>query len=604
MSQITLYRARRILTMNPRQRSATHVAVRDGRILAVGDAACADGWGEPVRDERFADAVLTPGFVEAHSHLMAGGVWRFTYAGFHRRVAPDGGTWEGLTDIDAVLGRLREADARLGKDDVLVAWGFDPIFLRTERLARRHLDSVTDARPVVVLHSNFHMITVNSAALALARYDRGSNVEGIGKDADGEPSGEIRGMAAMFPILRRLGLDFRALARAESALPPFAETARRCGVTTASDLMNELTAEEVQRMRAVTGRADFPLRLYVAKSAHTAPPDDIAEEAAAIARLSTDKLRVGACKIIVDGSVQAFSAQLRWPGYYRVPDHSVWNMPPEKLAETVDVLNARGLQVHIHTNGDLATEMALQAIARVDRTPCSVRKDATGDVRTYLDAILVEGCGTPVIGDILALANTQLDALAGIGYLTDAFTADAQLTLVPGGIQSPRDAGTTLDLSSYAVQNVRTTISADHATAWLWFDATVGGKTFRVTEIVTKTKKKWRVAFGLWSRPKPMTDVVKGNLPALAELSEIDEAPADVATALATLLGGNLDEAALARKTFMAFGPGDATPSVASFAKTWKTTWSKKLHWNPSGLATKGSGLSLVATIHVRRHVG
>ncbi len=123
-------------------------------------------------------------------------------------------------------------------------------------------------------------------------------------------------------------------------------------------------------MRAVTGRADFPLRLFVAKSAHTAPPHDIAEEALALARLSSDKLRLGACKIIVDGSVQAFSAQLRWPGYYRVPDHSVWNMPPEKLEQTIEILNARGLQVHIHTNGDLATEVALNAVERaLDRHP-------------------------------------------------------------------------------------------------------------------------------------------------------------------------------------------------------------------------------------------
>lgn len=370
MSEITLYRARRILTMNPRQPVATHVAVRDGRILAVGDADCVAGWGKARHDDGLADTVLMPGFVEAHSHLMAGGVWRFTYAGYHRRTAPDGGVWEGLTDIDAVLGRLRKADATLGRDETLVAWGFDPIFLEGERLSRRDLDTVSTARPVVVLHSNFHMITVNGAALALARYDRGSNVEGIGKDAQGEPTGEIRGMAAMFPILRRLGLDFRALARAESALPPFAETARRCGVTTATDLMNELVPEEAQRMRAVTGRADFPLRLFVAKSAHTAPPHEIAEEALALAKLSSDKLRLGACKIIVDGSVQAFSAQLRWPGYYRVPDHSVWNMPPEKLAETLDVLNARGLQVHIHTNGDLATEVALNAVERaLDRHP-------------------------------------------------------------------------------------------------------------------------------------------------------------------------------------------------------------------------------------------
>ncbi|MFN9941153.1 MAG: amidohydrolase family protein, partial [bacterium] len=81
-----------------------------------------------------------------------------------------------------------------------------------------------------------------------------------------------------------------------------------------------------------------------------------------MASRSTAKLRLGAVKIVVDGSVQAFSAQLRWPGYYRVPDHAVWNMAPERLAETVDTLNARGVQMQIHTNGDLATEVALDAL--------------------------------------------------------------------------------------------------------------------------------------------------------------------------------------------------------------------------------------------------
>ena len=67
-----------------------------------------------------------------------------------------------------------------------------------------------------------------------------------------------------------------ALTRGEDALLPFAETARRCGVTTASDLLNELTLDEAARLRAVADRPDYPVRLYVALSAHTAPPRDIA----------------------------------------------------------------------------------------------------------------------------------------------------------------------------------------------------------------------------------------------------------------------------------------------------------------------------------------
>ncbi|MDA4542651.1 amidohydrolase, partial [Escherichia coli] len=72
---ITVYAARKIITMNPMQPEATHVAVRDGRILAVGDLARCTAWGECRIDERFADQVLLPGLVEGHCHLKEGSMW-------------------------------------------------------------------------------------------------------------------------------------------------------------------------------------------------------------------------------------------------------------------------------------------------------------------------------------------------------------------------------------------------------------------------------------------------------------------------------------------------------------------------------------------------
>ena len=69
---ITIFSARKIITMNPSQPQATHVAVRDGRILGAGALDELRGWGPHVLDTRFADKVLMPGFVEGHAHLMAG----------------------------------------------------------------------------------------------------------------------------------------------------------------------------------------------------------------------------------------------------------------------------------------------------------------------------------------------------------------------------------------------------------------------------------------------------------------------------------------------------------------------------------------------------
>ena len=63
----TIYSARSILTMNPAQPRATHVAVREGRILGVGSLDDLTGWGPADLDERYAGQVLMPGLVEGLS---------------------------------------------------------------------------------------------------------------------------------------------------------------------------------------------------------------------------------------------------------------------------------------------------------------------------------------------------------------------------------------------------------------------------------------------------------------------------------------------------------------------------------------------------------
>ena len=121
MSSTTVYRARKIITLDRNRPLATHVAVRDGLILAVGDADCAAPWGEYRTDERYRDAVLMPGFVEGHAHMMTGAMWNYAYAGYQDRIDPDGKKWEGLSDIARVMAGLKRALAELPADKPLVA---------------------------------------------------------------------------------------------------------------------------------------------------------------------------------------------------------------------------------------------------------------------------------------------------------------------------------------------------------------------------------------------------------------------------------------------------------------------------------------------------
>ncbi len=86
---ITIFKAKKVITMNPAQPTAEAVAVRGDRILAVGPIEELASWGEYTLNDDFADHVITPGFIEAHSHVMAGGMWTMPYVGFFDRRGAD-----------------------------------------------------------------------------------------------------------------------------------------------------------------------------------------------------------------------------------------------------------------------------------------------------------------------------------------------------------------------------------------------------------------------------------------------------------------------------------------------------------------------------------
>ena len=365
MTDITVFQARKILTMNPMQPEATHVAVRDGKVLAVGDLARMQAWGAYTLDTRFADKVLMPGLVEGHSHLMAGGLWKFPFVGFHARTAPDGKVWEGCRDFEEVIARLVQIEATLADPTApLLAWGFDPIFFGTERMTVRHLDRVSTTRAVVILHASQHLMNVNTAALAQAGITADTEIEGIARFEDGSPTGELQEFAAMFPITRLTGNIFRVAGSSTDSLRLFGQMAQLAGVTTATDLVNDLSDPNHAAMATVTAEDDFPVRFV---PAYISMDGRIGREAGAErirSRMATngDKLHYGLVKIVADGSIQGFTARVRWPGYYNGAPNGIWILPPAELKATIAYFHAQGFQLHIHTNGDEATEVALDGI--------------------------------------------------------------------------------------------------------------------------------------------------------------------------------------------------------------------------------------------------
>lgn len=343
---------------------ADAVAVRGGRVLAVGSLDELAAYGPARLDDRFADHVIVPGFVEAHTHVFGARLWEFPYLGYFDRTDTDGHKWSGCTSISAVVDRLREAEAKIDGDEMLVAWGFDSVYLGGERLCAADLDRVSRTRPIFVLHASSHVASVNTAALEVGNVAAHTNVVGVVVDRDGRPDGELQEPAAM-SLVPGLGRIF-AGADPVLILRRFAREAASVGCTTVVDLgtTTPSSPEAIATSRAVVDEPDFPVRLSSFLMAGRAFDVDSAQTVMDDLRgRSSDAFRVGHIKIVLDGSIQQRTARLLPPGYLDREARGIWVMAPETFRQTFTAFHVAGALIHVHCNGDEATELFLDVLA-------------------------------------------------------------------------------------------------------------------------------------------------------------------------------------------------------------------------------------------------
>ena len=370
-TETVIYPARLVRTLDRGRPVADAVAVRGDRVLAVGTMDELAAYGAARVDDRFRDHVITPGFVEAHTHVFGARLWDFPYVGFYDRSDPDGRRWQGCTSIAAVIDRLREAESRLDGDELLVAWGFDAVYLGGARLSASDLDLVSRTRPIFVLHASGHVATVNTAALEIGNVVSHTGVIGVVVDRDGRPDGELQEPAAMslVPGLAQIfgGSDPAAV------LHRFASEAANAGCTTVVDLgtATPTTPDLLATTRAIVDDPSFPVRLSSFLMAGRAI--DVEGARSLIDDLrgrSSDAFRVGHIKIVLDGSIQQGTARLLPPGYLEPDRRGIWVTAPETFREVFIAFHAAGALIHVHCNGDEATELFLVVLAEaLERHP-------------------------------------------------------------------------------------------------------------------------------------------------------------------------------------------------------------------------------------------
>lgn len=343
----------RITTVNDRQPEA--VAVRDGRIIAVGGSSeirALAGPGTRVID--LAGRRVAPGFNDAHVHFLDGG------QGLASVQLRDAGTEE---EFSLRIGKFA---AKLPKGRWILNGNWDHENWTPARLPTRQLiDAVTPDNPVFINRLDGHMALANSLALKLAGVTRATQDPPGGtivRDQNGDPAGVLKDAA--------MGLVYRVIpppdeAQMIEAIRAAMRYAAENGVTSVQDMSASPALLPVYQKLLRDGE------LTVRISGHQPLPQW--EKLAAVgirAGFGSDKLRIGALKGFADGSLGSttalfFEPYLDDPKTSGLPSDEMF--PESRMLENIAGADKAGLQVAVHAIGDRANRIILDQFAEAVR---------------------------------------------------------------------------------------------------------------------------------------------------------------------------------------------------------------------------------------------
>lgn len=208
------------------------------------------------------------------------------------------------------------------------------------------------------------------------------------------------------------------------ALRRFAQEGVNTGTTTLTDLGTSLLMDDDgAALYRSTVDEDFPARLNVfhfgaSRIALSLP--EAAERLVWLRELSTDKLRFGNIKLILDGSIQGFTARLLEPGYLGGQPNGIWNISPEEFREAFEMFHRAGLLVHVHCNGDQTTQLFLDTLEAVltthpspdHRHTCTHSQMSTAAQYRRMAALGV--CANIFANHIWAWGDQHIDVTVGL----------------------------------------------------------------------------------------------------------------------------------------------------------------------------------------------
>ena len=207
-AKTTVFLGGNILTMDDDRPVAEALAVRDGRILAVGSRSQVEaGAGADAEVRHLAGNTLLPGFIDSHGHISA----VISFMAFENIASPPVGGVRNIADIQRLLTERASATPKGGW---IMAAGYDDSLLAEQRHPDRFdLDRVSREHPIMAWHVSGHLMACNSMCLELAGYtpDMENPAGGVIRRVAGsnEPDGVLE-ESAVYRIYFDLVADSRS----------------------------------------------------------------------------------------------------------------------------------------------------------------------------------------------------------------------------------------------------------------------------------------------------------------------------------------------------------------------------------------------------------
>jgi predicted amidohydrolase YtcJ len=354
-----------IVTLNDQQPTAQAVAVKNGKIVAVGSENAMRSWTGQKTEQVFLDGkTLVPGFIDGHGHMVNVGVQAISA---NLLPPPDGGV-DSIAALQQVLKDWIAKSPISKKYGLIIGFGYDDSQLKEKRHpTKEELDAVSKDIPIMCFHQSGHIRSYNSKALEIAGITSQTKdpVGGViqRKAGSQEPNGVFEESAMLLvdtKILPKVGTEemFNLAMAGQDLYKRFGHTTGQEGLAISPFLLG--LTEMAGRKKLEIDVVAYPPIMF--------PGIEKAMQSPYVGQKYQNHLRIGGVKLVLDGSPQGKTAWLTKP-YFKVPEgqkedyNGYGSMPDADANRFIAQAYANRWQILTHTNGDAAIDQLIAGIS-------------------------------------------------------------------------------------------------------------------------------------------------------------------------------------------------------------------------------------------------